>query len=112
MFQFENVVGMVERLLDQTEPHWANARKHVSILTVTYQGYRRCRGVAEDNFEQYWISYFAPFNQNPVRVPSVAKAQCLELGSYRWVNTTNKHADERCGEDELHYHAMINDVRT
>jgi hypothetical protein len=33
VFQFENVIGIVERLLDQTEPHWANAWEHKIILS-------------------------------------------------------------------------------
>jgi hypothetical protein len=34
MLQFENVVGMIEGLLDQSEPHRANAWEPSTILTV------------------------------------------------------------------------------
>jgi hypothetical protein len=36
VLKFENVVGVVERLPHQTEPHWANARQHVCILPADY----------------------------------------------------------------------------
>jgi hypothetical protein len=34
VLQFENIVGMIEGLLDQAEPHGANAREHTLILSL------------------------------------------------------------------------------
>ena len=32
VFQFKNVIGMIERLFDQAKPHWAHAWKHIVSL--------------------------------------------------------------------------------
>ncbi len=40
MFQFEDVVGMVKRLFNESEPHWADAWEHEYILTLAAESFR------------------------------------------------------------------------